>query len=76
MCNNCDNKIVAKPWKLWVGIGITILIFIVSQAFMYGQFTGEMKSHIKVSEQYVSKDEIMPRLNNIERMLRDIINNR
>lgn len=64
MCERCDNKTVAKRWTLWAGITVTLLIFVLSQVFMYGKVVGIVEQHIEkdptyreLSEEFVSKDE-------------------
>ena len=52
MCERCHNKGVFKPWKTWLGIGITILILVITQVFVYGQFTQSMTDHLKGDPSY------------------------
>ena len=67
MCENCDNRVVFKPWKMWVTIAVTLLLFIFSQVFLFGQFTGEINAHIdsdptykQLTEEFVTQKELKP----------------
>ena len=64
MCERCDNKTVAKRWAVWVGVALTLAIFITSQVFMYGKVVGIVEQHIEndpthreLIEEFVTKDE-------------------
>ncbi len=73
MCVKCDSKVVLKPWKMWITIAVTLLIFVFSQVFLFGQFTGEIKTHLnddptmeELRDEFVSVD----RFNTLEGMVR------
>ena len=64
MCSRCDNKAVSSKWKWWVGVTLSLAIFISSQLFMYGKVFGVIETHIKndptfkqLTEVFVTKDE-------------------
>jgi hypothetical protein len=64
VCTRCDNKAVLGGIKVWIGVGVTLLIFILSQVFMYGEVIGTINQHIKndpsfeqLTEKFVTKDE-------------------
>lgn len=67
MCDECKSvmlktKKTAGYW--WAGLMVTILIFIISQVFMYGKITERINHHIEndpthrqLTEEFVDKDE-------------------
>ena len=64
MCERCDNKVVSKRWMMWIGIISTLLIFVITQVYVFGNVVGEFREHQKdaptyrgISEKYVDKDE-------------------
>ena len=64
MCSRCDNKAVAKKWVAWISIVMVVLMFILTNVFMYGKVIGVIESHIKtdptyqqLTEDFVTKDE-------------------
>ena len=52
MCNRCDNKAVAKRWVIWLGVAITLGMFLSSQIFVYGKVVGVFEEHIKIAPTY------------------------
>jgi hypothetical protein len=46
MCDRCDNKAVVKPWKAWLAVPVTVVILVLTQVFLYGQFTQSVSDHI------------------------------
>ena len=86
MCEKCDKlqeqlnheqekpRITTTTW--WVGIAVTIIIFVLTQVFIYGKVVGTVEAHIKndltteqLNETFIRKDALEPRLNSIEKML-------
>lgn len=79
-----DGKSLVSNMKYWLGVVVTIIIFIVSQVYMYGQFSGVVNAHVKDEvthsspknmEQYLTEKEFEPyekQLNRIENKLNDI----
>lgn len=57
MCERCDNKAVAKRWAIWAGVAVTLLIFTLSQVFMYGKVVGVIEAHIKTDPTYQELSE-------------------
>lgn len=86
MCDKCDildkrlkiqeAKPSVNPTKWWVGMLGTVLIFIITQIFVYGKVVATIENHIEsdptykeLSKEFMSKDEINPRLQRLEDML-------
>ena len=64
MCERCDTKVVAKKWTMWFGIIVTLLLFVLSQVFMYGKVVGVLEAHIdndptyrELTEKFVEQGE-------------------
>ena len=64
MCHRCDNKAVTKKWTIWLSVSVAMLIFILSQVFMYGKVIGIVETHIandptyeQLSEKFVEQSE-------------------
>jgi hypothetical protein len=79
MCERCDNKAVFKPWKTWLGIGVTVLVLIISQVFIYGQLTQTVQSHLKddpthkqMTEEFVTQREFQLWIKSVDDKLQTI----
>ena len=68
MCEDCkelQKKLTNNsPVKWYITLAVTILIFIISQVFMYGKIIGQIENHIEndpthreLVEEFVTKDE-------------------
>ena len=64
MCSRCDNKAVTKKWVAWVSVTVVVLMFILSNVYMYGQAMGAITTHIEndptykeLAEDFVTKSE-------------------
>lgn len=44
-----------KKWQIWVGIGATLLVFFLSQAFLFGQFAGSIRSDVDTNTKKIEK---------------------
>lgn len=64
MCERCDNKMVTKKWVTWSGVIVVLVIFILSQVYVFGSVVGMMKEHIdndptyrELTERFVERSE-------------------
>lgn len=79
MCERCDKNVIVKPWKAWVGIALTFIIFIGSQVFLYGQVTQSISDHIKndpthkeMVEEFVTQREFQMLVKSMDDKLKTI----
>ena len=79
MCGRCDKNVVVKPWKAWVGIAITIIILVITQVFVYGQFTQSMTDHLdedpthkEMTEEFVTQREFQMLIKSMDEKLKTI----
>ena len=86
MCDQCilldkrlklqEDKPAITPAKWWGGIVVTILIFVLTQVFVYGKVVATIENHIaldptykQMTEEFSRKEEVNRRLDSIEKMI-------
>ena len=81
MCERCDKKSVVKPYKVWMGIVSTIMILVITQVFIYGQFTQSMTDHLdedlsykEMTEEFVTQREFQMLIKSMDEKLETITN--
>ena len=81
MCNRCDSKAVVKPWKVSLGIAVSIVILVITQVFVYGQFTQSTNDHIaedltykEMTEEFVTQREFQMLIKSMDEKLETITN--
>lgn len=64
-------------WKYFVGVITTIIVLVVGQIFVYGQFTSNVKTHIdnriihtlpENLDKYITHDEFVPYQKQLDRI--------
>lgn len=77
MCQKCEGRLVIDKWKYFVGAVVTVIILVVSQIFVYGQFTANVQSHLEDKiihqmpenmDRYMTNDEFEPYKNQLDRI--------